>query len=83
MRIELDPEDLKGAEALVADGRFVSVQEAIGAGIHALMIEAQDLRWSPELQERIDAGIEAAGRQDFASEDAVNSLFTRFQQKSA
>ena len=83
MSIELTPEDLKSAETLLAQGRFASVEDAVGAGLRALLVDDETLRWTPELQASVDAGIAAAREEDFATPADVDALFLAHQQKSA
>ena len=83
MSIELSSEDLKSAEALLSQGRFASIEDAVGAGLRALLVDHEHLRWDPELQSSVDAGVAAVGKKDFAAESDVDALFLTYQQKSA
>ena len=83
MSIDLDPEDLKSAEALVAQGRFASVQEAVGAGLRSLSANTQSVPWTPDLHQAIEKGVQAANAHDFATDTDLDALFAIYQQQSA
>ena len=53
MSIDLSPEDQQKAEDLVASGRFVTVEEALHAGLAAL---EEDAKWQAYASDRIEAG---------------------------
>jgi putative addiction module CopG family antidote len=54
MGVELEGENLKIAEALVASGRFESVSEAVHAGLEAIHEEEE---WKDYARDRIEAGL--------------------------
>jgi putative addiction module CopG family antidote len=80
MEIDLTTEDQQIIDGLLAQGRFASASEVIAASLTFMQAEAE---WKKYAQQRIDAGVEAAERGDFASESDVDSLFAGYQRKSA
>lgn len=55
MSITLTPEDQQKVEELVSSGRFLSVAEALHAGLEALH---EDTEWHSYATDRISAGLE-------------------------
>jgi Arc/MetJ-type ribon-helix-helix transcriptional regulator len=80
MTIELKPEQEQLIGRLIENGRFSTAEEAITAGLDIIQAEEE---WKTYAQRRIDAGVNAAAQDDFASEQAVDELFSRFERKSA
>ena len=80
MSVELNPEDLKIAEALVASGRFDSVPDAVHAGLEAIH---EDEEWKDYARDRIAAGLEdiEAGR-TVPMEEVLEMLRAARQQKA-
>lgn len=80
MTIDLSPEDQKHAEALVASGRFASIEEAIHAGLQAV---DEPEEWKDYARDRIDAGLAdiEAGRTKSAEE--ILAMLDSYSQRKA
>jgi putative addiction module CopG family antidote len=80
MSITLSPEDQQKAEALVASGRFQSLDAVVHAGIDALQ---EDAEWQEYASDRIAAGLEdiEAGRTRPAED--VLAMLQSYNQKKA
>lgn len=83
MSIDLSPAASRNAQALVAAGRFHSVEEAIDAALQALISDDQQPPWTAELQRAVDEGARAVANNDFASEAQLDALFAQYSLRSA
>ncbi|MCC7334954.1 MAG: CopG family transcriptional regulator [Pirellulaceae bacterium] len=66
MSIQLSPEDQYAAEALVATGRFPSVEDVVSEGIRQLFN-------SEQLRTKLQVGIDQADRGEVVAHDAAFS----------
>ena len=80
MDIKLTPEQDQLVERLVSEGRFASPEDVVDASL--ALIQSQN-EWRQYAQRRIDAGVEAFQFSDFAPEEEIDSLFAKYQRKSA
>ena len=80
MDIKLTPEQDQLVECLVAQGRFASPADVVDASL--ALIQAQT-EWQQYAQRRIDAGVEAYQSGDYAPDEEIDSLFAKYQRKSA
>ena len=80
MEIKLTPEQDQIVESLIAQGRFSSPGDVVDASL--ALIQAQT-EWHQYAQRRIDAGVQAFQSDDFAPEEEIDSLFAKYQRKTA
>lgn len=80
MEINLSAEDQRLVDDLVAKGKFGSTKEVISAGLSILR---EHTRWLEEVRRKIDDGMAAAIRGDFASEEEIDALFAKYTSTSA
>jgi putative addiction module CopG family antidote len=78
MSVELEEEDLKIAEALVASGRFDSVSQAVHAGLEAIHEE-----WKDYARDRIEAGLADIEAGRTKPLDEVLAMLNSYNQKQA
>ncbi len=80
MNIKLTPEQDQLVERLVAQGRFASPADVVDASLALIQAQTQ---WQQYAQKRIDAGVDAFKSGDFAPDEEINSVFAKYQRKSA
>jgi antitoxin ParD1/3/4 len=80
MSVELEEEDLKIAEALVASGRFDSVSQAVHAGLEAIHEEEE---WKDYARDRIEAGLADIEAGRTKPLDEVLAMLNSYNQKQA
>ena len=80
MEIDLNAEDRELIERLVQQGRFASAEDVISVSLSLMQEEAE---WKQYAQQRVDAGVEALTTNDFASEQEVDALFSKYRQHTA
>ena len=73
MSLQLPPEEQQAAEALVAAGRFTSVEEVITEGVRRLAM-------TEELRSKVQIGIDQANRGEMVDHEAV---FERLRTQAA
>ncbi len=94
MQVELTPEDVAAAEALIASGRCATVEEAVRMAFWALEADEQRLErlfaaieanpeWKAEIQRKIQEGLDdvEAGRMVPADHEFFESIKRRGRER--